>query len=542
MTCLVDLTLAPYGVVADNPAAAAANTSFINQAIVDLSGTFARLALPAGEIYLDRANGTHNWSILFGTGISDLALVGRGMFTSTLVIQGRGGHDWHGIFVNGAQRIELADFAIRHGRVVKPDEETHLITILNPRRGGPTQDIVGHHLFFGQAIGDGLRILGDTAPVTNVQFTHFVMHLGGIGKGARSGIAMQRGWRFVELGNFTIDGVRNSAFDVEPSGSAAMEHLNVHDAVIDHRESRSDNAVAIAGLHKGEVPQASHLRFSRLTVLGGSVKVSWTRDLTISDLTVLTAPRTQRPVLKVDEVNLGLVMRDLELERSAGGVDGHVLHLENRGGPTRVERGTFTQMTSGYPILAESTSDLHINGSEIRYLAPSGSTDHDGIRIVAKVGNANNVSITDVHLKTGARRKLRSAVCFAAAKDQQMFGIRVADVVSAGAAATGLLLSFHPATKKGDADRFPFMSGLDNGTDRTWRQVDQNDNPITSVCPAIAGNRHHVSHMIGETTPENVAVAYPGSTFTFENGNATQHFVKLAGTGNTGWSAPLLVP
>jgi hypothetical protein len=54
--------------------------------------------------------------------------------------------------------------------------------------------------------------------VTNVRFTDFVMRMSGIGRGSRSGVAIQRGWRAIELSNFYIDGVNNSLIDMEPSG------------------------------------------------------------------------------------------------------------------------------------------------------------------------------------------------------------------------------------------------------------------------------------------------------------------------------------
>ena len=204
--CSVDLTSQPFNVVAGDPSAGAANTAGINNAIAAYSGTRARLILPSGDIHVDQANGTDNWSIRF-YGVSDLALVGHGMFSTRIIIQGEGdGGDWVGIMVDGSYRIELAYFGIQIGVVVHPDpgDQNHLISIYCST--GTTSDIIGHHLFFGQAVGDGLRILGDAAPVTNVRFTDFVMRMSGIGLGARSGVAFQRGWEAVELGNFYIDG------------------------------------------------------------------------------------------------------------------------------------------------------------------------------------------------------------------------------------------------------------------------------------------------------------------------------------------------
>lgn len=170
--CDVDLSAAPFGVQVGDPHARPVNTAAINAAITAFTGKRARLVLPAGDVYVDQANTKDKWSIKFGVGVSDLALVGHGMFSTRVIVEGPGdGGTWHGIMVDGASRIEQANFGIQNGKVDRPDpgDQNHLISLLS--LSGQTRDIVGHHLFFGQAIGDGLRILGDVAPVTNVRST-----------------------------------------------------------------------------------------------------------------------------------------------------------------------------------------------------------------------------------------------------------------------------------------------------------------------------------------------------------------------------------
>lgn len=139
MSCNVDLAAAHYGVVSGDPTAGAANTAAINAAITDHPGTTVRLVLPA-DVVVDQANEHDNWSIKFGLGASDLALVGHGMFSTRIVVQGVGdGGTWHGIMVDGASRIELADFGIQMGVVDNPDSgsQNHLRTVPSQtRRGG----------------------------------------------------------------------------------------------------------------------------------------------------------------------------------------------------------------------------------------------------------------------------------------------------------------------------------------------------------------------------------------------------------------------
>jgi hypothetical protein len=77
--CDIDLTAPPFGVVAGDPSAGAANTAAINAAITTYSGTRARLLLPAGDIYVDQANGHDNWSVKFAAGVRRPTVSGQGI-------------------------------------------------------------------------------------------------------------------------------------------------------------------------------------------------------------------------------------------------------------------------------------------------------------------------------------------------------------------------------------------------------------------------------------------------------------------------------
>jgi hypothetical protein len=60
-------------------------------------------------------------------------------------------------------------------------------------------------------------------------------------------------------------------------------------------------------------------------------------------------------------------------------------------------------------------------------------------------------------------------------------------------------LSYHPSAT---ADATPFIAGIDNRPDAVWKQVDQGDNPITSIYPVIAGNLGGVCEITGQVPPE----------------------------------------
>jgi hypothetical protein len=99
-----------------------------------------------------------------------------------------------------------------------------------------SKDIYGHDLYFGKALGDQLRFLGATHPISNIHFTRLLLHGAGVvnaasGRtGARSGIAFQRRFSNVEVDHFYADGAQNSLIDFEPTGPATMtiEHAHVH--------------------------------------------------------------------------------------------------------------------------------------------------------------------------------------------------------------------------------------------------------------------------------------------------------------------------
>jgi hypothetical protein len=320
-----------------------------------------------------------------------------------------------------------------------------------------TSDIIGHHLFFGQAVGDGLRILGDAAPVKNVRFTDFVMRMSGIGLGARSGVALQRGWNVVELGNFYIDGVKNSPIDMEPTGLVPqpMAHLKIHDGLIDQSLGHSHVAFSIGGV--SHHARAQHIRVSDITVLEGRVVVLSTDDLHIKNMTVTATAQFAEPLLLVRQVNNDLRLEQLYLERRAGSRNGNVLDIENAGDSTTIDGGIFLEGTDGRPMSFDGTRNLRIRGSRIRYDGTSPAS-RDGINVVGSVGDADNLQIDNVQVSSSTG-KLRSAVSLAPRAGRSMTNLRITNLHCAGSAANGVYFSYHPLAK---ADPSPLISGIDN--------------------------------------------------------------------------------
>jgi hypothetical protein len=148
------------------------------------------------------------------------------------------------------------------------------------------------------------------------------------------------------------------------------------------------------------------------------------------------------------------------------------------------------------------------------------------------------VQIDDVQVSSSTG-KLRSAVSLAPRAGRSMTNLRVANLHCAGSAVNGVYFSYHPLAK---ADPSPLISGIDNRPDNVWKQVDHNDNPITTIFPTVAGNPGGVCEMVGQVPPEGSVNAIQGTIYTCQDGDATARYYKSAGTGNTGWSSPIVVP
>jgi len=298
------------------------------------------------------------------------------------------------------------------------------------------------------------------------------------------------------------------------------------------------SATGLAGRHgisHGE--QAQHIRVSDVTVLEGGVLVASTDDLRINNMTIVATARSASPLLRVRQVNNDLRLDDLYLERLPCSADGNVLDVENTGNSTTISGGVFIEGARGYPMTFDGTRYLRIHGTSIRYDGTSPEA-RDGISVTGKIGDADNVQIDAVQVSSSTG-KLRSAVTLAPRSGRSMMNLLITYIHSAGSAATGLYLSYHPAAT---ADPTPLITGIDNGADAAWKQADQNDNPITTIYPVIAGNPGGVCEMAGQVPPEGAMTAIQGTVYTHQNGDSTARYYKSAGTGNTGWSSPLVVP
>jgi hypothetical protein len=303
MPLFVDLTLAPYLVVANKSTEPIRkqNTEGINTAIKDYNGLSAVLLLPYGDIYCERDTPKPNkttWSIHFD-GVSRVSLRGMGMFATTLIQEGVGvlNAEWDLFVIDGCTDIEISNLGMRQGNIQNPDfpgDHNSLINIVATSQN--CRNLVFDHLHFGSCIGDAFRLVGSGTAASiceNVRLTHFVMETeghprgaGGLGRGSRSGVSLQRGFKKVEIGHGFIRGAKNSPFEMEPTGAGINEDLLVHDLIIDNSLGQTQNALTFAGTVDYPLKR---LVADDVIVLEGNVMGYHTEDATVSNLTVYTS-------------------------------------------------------------------------------------------------------------------------------------------------------------------------------------------------------------------------------------------------------------
>ncbi len=541
----VDLTLPPYNVVANSTAAAAANTAAINQAITDYSGLKARLILPSGVTYVDQAGGgTLNWCIKFGSGVTDVELVGCGMFATRVSQFGAGdGGASVTILFDQCQRCAVHDLGVDQTQITTPDpiQDNHLIAVYNTG-AGTTKDISGWNLYFGKSLGDQLRFLGDTEIIENIHFHHFLMHGAGTvtstppnGRtGSRSGVAFQRNFSRVTLDHFYIDGVQNSPFDMELTGTGTSnEHLVVSDFIVDNTLSNTSAAMSLGGISAGD--RVSYLTVRNGLVLGGAVNTLSTNYLTVQNLVIRAseefAADPTNPLLTIRQINNDLQMSDVTIVRDGTCGNGNCFDLEGTtSNRQRYQNITCVQGVPGNPFVFEGGANVTIDGVSVRYDATSPSS-YNGVLVQAVNYAVTGLRVRNVraYCSTG---KLAAAVRIDT-RTSTSSQLSVVGVESSGYATTGVYVS----RTAGTIETSPEIREISNVGDAMWAQADQTDTPITTLYPMIGGNRGSVAHYIGDATPASALSAVQGSTCVHMNGDSTALYFKSTGTGNTGWSA-----
>ncbi len=470
------IELATYGVVADDPARASQNRLAIQRAIDERSGERVVLELPPGAIYLDRGP---NYVSLRFSGTSDLVLAGHGSGASRIVLEGdAGGGYWVGIEIHdGSRRIALRDFSIEHGRIdhPSPTQQNHLIQ-LNAQQQ-ITSDLELAHLRFGPCIGDALRIAG-TSPnhVARVKVHDFAMHTGGHPaaprRGSRSGIALQRGFRDVEVRDFYIHGPKNSPIDMEPTAAAPMDGLHIHDGVIDNSGGTTIHAVSLGGWQDGErnVTPLRNSKLRNVRVIEGQITIINTDALELSDVAVYASGRgpmaaSSAPMLYVYRQNTNLRLARVDLVRDAGAGTGALLAVSHGEGtyPSNLEIVGGTWISRVDPeikgrayVSFESVHGLRMRDVRLRLEGPSPADKH-GIRFRSSARDVRGVELHGIRLAS-PHGMLAAGVWLAATNDREISDVRITGISAPGAARYGVLFD---ATGASRVDAAPVLEAND---------------------------------------------------------------------------------
>lgn len=538
----VDLSRAPYNVVPDDPAAGVANAVAINQAITDWSGTGASLLLPSGETYVDQPSPGVNYSVRFINGTTDVFLAGWGARASTLVQNGAGhGGEWNCVVVDGALNVGMANMGLMQGTIGNPDpvQQNHLLALYNAL-GPVTNGFDGVNLYFGKALGDAIRGLGDTAVVESVRFTNVVMRLAGIvnipsGRiGARSGLSLQRNVVNWTVTNIDIEGAQNGLIDFEPTGvGGTVDNIRLFNVRADNTQgSLTGIPVAIGG---SAVIACDNLIVDQMEVIGGAVSLRDTNNAKLSNITIRSeAPFPADPTnssLIVRATNNGLQVAGLDVRRIGTSGIGPCVDVENLGTSASFSDVYIEQATAAVPFHSDGTANLTVDVIEIVYTGAAPSA-RDAIEVQAITANSDNPTVTNVRLASSTGR-MQAAVSFIARAPRTMQSIAAVLVQSRGSAFHSVLFDVGAGST---FDANPIVQACQNGTDDTWRAQDAAGVVINTIYPVTAGNRgdngggagQACLHMEGLGAP---AMAAPNaSTYQRLDGGAlTTYYVRVAG-------------
>ena len=554
----VDLRLPPYSLVANDssPATKTANRIAMNQAILDFSGTGANLHLGQGDWYVDRTPAT-NHSILFGPNVSRLVFSGEGAGATRFIQDGDGsGAEWNLTVYDQCDGIEVYGITFLQGSITNPDptQENHLIACYNSGGGGTTQNLTFHDFECGKCIGDAFRVLsfnpGDT--VENVRATNFVMHLHGIvnipsGRvGARSGIAIQRGWRNLEFSSFYIEGTQNQAIDMEPTGGPGLvlDGITFNNWIVDGTISNVDVDISFGGESLGD--RAQNIRVTNGLLLNGAIIVASTDNYYQDEVILRQSIAFDTPFtsnFSMRQINNTAQVLSLTVERGAGSDVGHCIDIESTGDSLELDFDV-TQTTAITAVHLDGTANVRLRG--VVRDSGSGPSSRDGVEFFAVVGNADNLMVQGLQMIHSGGGKMQSAIGLYARSPRTMKNILIDGIQSAGSAFEAVLFSVGAGST---FDPNPIISNISNGTDETWRAEDAGGTAIDTVFPCIGGNNgtnqaaRFISArlLVGNVTPNGNVVGNLGDLYRWcPTTTSAEFWVKTSQTSagvpdNTGW-------
>ncbi len=587
----VDVRL--LGVVTNNStsAVALANATKLNAAIVSYSGTGAVLLLPLGSIYVDKA-GT-NWSVRIGPTVTNVHIKGCG-FGSRLIQNGVGnGSDWSLLRVEGSN-CTVSDLTLEQGTITCPSDgqHDHLLHIAN-YGSDPMRFVNVTNVKFGKCLGDGINILGDTTPVENIQISNIAMDLYGdvmltwapstayplaaqvingdtayicttagtsassggptgsgtgitdgtavwrtqsgvtVRRGARSGIAFQRGYNNVRITDFMLRGAQNSLIDMEATAAGVMRGAFFQNGVCDNSLGHTSTAVTFSGSSGGS-DDADYCGMDNVLITHGYFGIIRTKNSRVSNVTVMieaaTAVDATNPLVTIYGHNESLQVSNLRAYRTGSSGVGYALSIQGTG-DTTLDNITCVQDNAADAVYVEGLSDVSING--LRLNATSASmTTKSGVLVQAINASADRFRLTNANIASSGST-MKAGVTFESRSTYSIDRIMLSGVRCTG---TATLANFNKAATS-YMDPNPMLVGCDPGTGTLYTSTNDSDVPITTIYPMVGGTRKYGAQLVGTVAPDGAVAASAGSTYTNLAVDPVLTYFKAKGTNAYGWSA-----
>jgi hypothetical protein len=270
---------------------------------------------------------------------------------------------------------------------------------------------------------------------------------------SRSGLSLQRGFRDVEIYNFTIRGARGSPIDMEPTGPDVMDHLHIHDGTVDNGQGDTVYAVSLGGFEDKDhnvTPLADSV-FEHVKILEGQLNILNSSNLTIRGVTLYASANgpmanAPEPMVYVFHENRGLKLDHVDITRDRGAGHGPLVLVAHGVGtfPSNItiDTGTWISRVDAIgkpPFLVSFESAQHVSMSNID-LRAEGDSPHGtyAIKVRSSARDTTDVSFDHLHIAS-PKGKLTAAIWIAATNEHRIAGIRVRHVKAPDAADTGVL-------------------------------------------------------------------------------------------------------
>lgn len=540
--------LRTFGLIPDCPSCNTTNTAAVKAALAAFSSTGAELRFPAGVTYLDEgtvlSNIAYKSSILI-EGLHDFVLSGEGMYATTLMAHGTGdGLSWDILEIGkGSQRIEVRDLGFAWDTITNPPDQDHgheIDVTANTGASNNTSYTNVHDVFFGPSIGDGYRISGTTQIVEHARLVDFVIDNGGQGNyplGARSGVAFQRGYNDVEIGRGFIRGAKNSPVDFEPSGAIIQNGAHLHDLWIDNTAGQTCTPFSLGGTDTNT--PATNGSIENVWVIEGTVNMLYMDHWTISNLHVIKTGASPNgsdcstPMIYVHQKSTDVTFRDLDVQRLTGAVAGDLVLVDALNSTVFPKRlsfvgGTYVQQTHAIGMEIQNCDQCSLRDLTLRWEGPTPTTTH-GI-----TSRSDQLVMTDFLIDgiriTSPNGKLVNCI-YLDAISNNIDSVTATNIYAPNACTSGVRLG---ATSTHTMDPNPILQGNDfSGAADPWTAE---NTAAGKVFPVIAGNKSSGARLLeGTVAPEGVTTGNQGDVYRFINSASTTSYVKVTGTGNTGW-------